>query len=112
MPEPDAAPESRGYSPFVERWLLPFVVEPTLWPILLVLMGHAAAFGTALLLLGVRDHNPAALLALALLTGMSLQVLRYERACRGRPAAFSGVVGATWLLSGVLAWLADRYGVF
>jgi hypothetical protein len=112
MSEPDAAPESRGYSPWVERWLMPFVYEPTLWPVLLVLVGHAAAFGTALLLLGLRDRSPPALLALVLLAVMSVQVLRYELACRGRPAALSGVLGAGWLVSGALAWVADRYDVF
>ncbi len=113
MPEPaDAEPGSRGYGPWVERWLLPFVYEPTLWPILLVLIGHAAAFGTALILLAVRDRNPAALLALALCAFGTLQVVRYELACRGRPAALCGVLAASWLVSGALAIVADHYGVF
>ena len=113
MSQPDeSAPARPGYGPWVERWILPFVYEPTLWPILLVLIGHAAAFGTPLLLLALRDRRPGALAALAAALFGTIQVARYEWRCRGRPAALWGVLGGTWLLAGALAVVADRYGVF
>ena len=39
-------------------------------------------------------------------------VVRYELRCLGRVSALSGVVLATWLLSALLAWIADHYGIF
>jgi hypothetical protein len=115
MPEAGASPPgdgARGYDPWVERWILPFVYESTLWPILVVLIGHAAAFLTAALLLALRDRRLGALAAVLGLLFLSARVVHYEWACRRRPAALSGVVLATWMLSGVLAVVADRYGVF
>jgi hypothetical protein len=108
------APEGgdRGYDPWVERWILPFIHDSTLWPVLLVLIGHAAAFLTAALLLGVRDRGLGAMVALLGLLFLSGSVVRYEWASLRRPAALSGVVLATWLLSCALAVVADHYGVF
>ena len=50
--------------------------EPSLWPVLLVLIGYAAAFVAPMLLLGLRDGRPGAmavLLAVALLTAASVR---------------------------------------
>jgi hypothetical protein len=109
-----AAPKgsARGYDPWVEQWILPFVHDSTLWPVLLVLIGHAAAFLTAALLLALRDRGLGAMAALLGLVFLSVSVVRYEWACLRRPAALSGVVLATWLLSCALAVVADHYGVF
>ena len=85
----------RGYDPWVERWILPFVHESTLWPILLVLIGHAAAFLTAALLIGVRDRGLGAIAAVLGLLFLSGRVVYYEWTCRRRPAALCGVVLAT-----------------
>ncbi len=112
MSEPDTGATVSPYDPWVERWILPFVRESTLWPILLVIIGHAAAFLTAALLIALRDRRPAAGVALLGLLFLSASVVRYEWTRVGRPAALAGVLLATWLLSGALAFVADRYGVF
>ena len=111
--EPSAGEVSAsGYDPWVERWILPFVRESTLWPILIVIIGHASAFMTAALLIGLREGRFAAAVAVLGLLFISGNVVRYEWARVGRPGALAGVVLATWLLTGLLAYLADRYGLF
>ena len=96
---------------WVDRVILPFVTEPTLWPILLVAIGHAVAFVTPALLWAVRDGRPAAQAALLGLAFLTLRTLRFDFRRRRRPGALSGIVFSMWILSGVLAVAADRYGV-
>jgi hypothetical protein len=108
---PTAERES-AYGPWAERWLLPFVHDSTLWPVLLVLIGHAAALLAPALLLAVRDRRLAAqgaVLVLAALTVTSVgQQVRRQR----RLGALNAVILCVWLLGVALAVLADRYGVF
>ena len=103
------SPETRP--DFVERWILPFVRDSRLWPVLVVVIGHVVAFTAPMLLLGLRDRRPAALLGCGLLA-MAANVVRRELAAHGRPGALSALVAATGALAAVAAWLADRYALF
>jgi hypothetical protein len=110
-PGPLAANDS-GYSPWAERWLLPFVRDSTLWPVLLVVIAHAAAFLAPALLLALRDRRIPAQAALLLLAAFTINGVWGEIRRRGRVGALNVVVLCIWLLSAVLAVVADRYGIF
>jgi hypothetical protein len=103
----DATPPDR-----VERFILPFVREPTLWPVLLVVIGHAAAAIAPAMLLAVRDRNPTAWLALVVLAALSVSVPVYEVDRQRRPGALSAIVLVAWLLGAGLALVAHHYGAF
>ena len=105
-------PTGSGHSPWAERWLLPFVRDSTLWPVLLVVIAHAAAFLAPALLLALRDRRIPAQAALLLLAAFTVDSVWRELRRRGRVGALNGVVLCTWLLSVVLAVVADRYGIF
>jgi len=94
-----------------ERFVAPFFEEPTLWPVLLVLAAHAFLFGAVLLAFGVRDRNPFALGAIALLIVGTLDIgLRLAKARKmGR---FGWALVAFWLGSGLGAAIASRFHVF
>ena len=96
----------------MKRWVLPFVEDPLLWPVLLVVIGHAVALVTPVLLLAVRDRRIPAMGALALLVGLSVSVVSGDLRRRGRPAAPSVFVLVTWALSGAAAVAAHRYALF
>ena len=104
------APGSDANQPsWVDRAVLPFVFEPTLWPVLLVVIGHAVAFVTPALLWALRDGRPAAQAALLLLGLLTVRTLRFELGRQRRPGALTGIWGAIWLLSGALAVFAHRH---
>lgn len=109
------SPDPRDEEPLgrrVEARLGELLRESTLWPVWLVMVGHAAAFGAVVLLLGARDRNPAALAALALLVLGSL-ARGAARLREGRgPGPVEGLIAAVWILSAGTAWIAHRYGVF
>lgn len=94
-----------------ERFVAPFFEEPTLWPVLLVLAAHAFLGGAVLLAFALRDRNPFALGALALLLVASGDLgLRLVRSRRMGRLGW-GLV-AFWLGSAASAAIASRFHVF
>ncbi len=108
----ERAPRESRVDALVDRLLLPFVDEPTLWPVLLVVVGHAVAFAAPVLLLALRDGRAAGFAGLTALLLPTAATLGYEVRRRGRPGALSGVWLATWVASGCAAAVADHYGLF
>jgi hypothetical protein len=92
-----------------ERWLLPYYEDSALWPVLMVVLAHVAAFGAAAILFAVRDGRPVALLGTFFLVVGSVMSIRWERRERGGFRAFGWTVVATWLASLALAWAGWRY---
>lgn len=112
-PREDRPREDDDEFPGVSELIGTFLREPSLWPVLVVVLGSLGAFGAALLVLAGVDHNPFAAAALLLLLGMSIDV-----AARGRrnPAFRNGakLLGLGWLvalaLAGVALWTGLAYG--
>jgi hypothetical protein len=103
-PGPDAF---RGVSR-LERAILPFLREPTLWPVLLVIVGHAIVVLAPLLIFAWRDGSSGALTSLVLLAGLSIAAGGSELRARRRLGAIGGLAAVTWSLSAIAAWLAAR----
>ena len=106
------APDADEKLPFTERWIMPFVREPLLWPVTIVLVAHAIAFLAPIQILALRDRRIAALAALALLLVLSGTAVRKELARIHRPGVVCALLGVTWGFAAVLAVVADRTGIF
>ena len=105
----DEAPRDAFEGPSrIDRWILVFVREPTLWPVLLVVIGHAVALMAPLLLWALRDGQRGPALTLLLLGAVSAAGVVWELRRRG-PGALTGLLASTWALSGAGALLANRY---
>jgi hypothetical protein len=92
----------------LERGVAPFVREPLLWPVLVVLVLHAGA-GLALSLLSALRHGGRAAQALlALLLLATLAAVALELRLRRRPGALAAILAAAWLLAAAGAALAHR----
>lgn len=109
---PVPAPARPRSVAFVERWILPYASESALWPVLVVVLAHVAAFTAPLVLFALRDGSGAAGGVLAALALASLLLLRFEWRHWGRPGALAGMLAAAWLLTAAAAWLAHHYRVF
>jgi hypothetical protein len=101
--------ESSNDELWVDRYLLPAVREFTLFPLLLVVIGHVVAFIAPALLFALRDRSFGAMLALFAMGVLTVQCVRFEVARHGRPDILSGILLATWLASGAAAWACDHY---
>src|SRR5215472_14975664 len=93
---------------FTERWIMPFVREPLLWPVMVVLVAHGIAFLAPIQILAIRDRRIAALAALSALLVLSGTAVRRELARIHRPGVVCALLGVTWVFAAVLAVLADR----
>ena len=97
---------------WVDRWILPAVREPTLWALLLVMIGHVVAFVAPALLFAVRDGYIGARMAVLALLVLTFGCVRFEIRRHRRPDLLSAILLVTWLASGAAAWACNRYGLF
>ena len=94
----------------VDRWVMPYVRDSTLWPVLIVVMAHAAAFVAPVLLYSIRDRHLAAIAGLLGAVYLTIGVIRYDLRRSRRPAALSVIVALVWAASIVAAYYGDRTG--
>ncbi|MCB9693361.1 MAG: hypothetical protein H6736_16230 [Alphaproteobacteria bacterium] len=107
---PEAPEVQRGWPPFVRQWVLPFVEDAGLVPVLVALLGHAMVIiGPLLLALG--RGNPGASIPLTPLILLSYWLCRTEHEDSGRLGGVTLSVVLTWVASLGFAWLAARTGI-
>jgi hypothetical protein len=106
---PEAEPVPRDW---VDRFILPFIRESTLWPVLIVLVAHAVAFIGPALLFAVRDDSRASQVVIALLLLSSALVIRFEWRRDHHLAALTTTTAITWLASLAFAYLSHRTHIF
>ena len=95
----------------LERAILPFLREPTLWPVLVAVLAHAVALGAPLLVAAWRTRHGWSIAGLVLFASASTWAIAVETRDRGRPRAVSALILVTWALCGAGAWAAVRFGI-
>lgn len=112
MPQaPTPAPTVPRDELAVERWVAPFFADSGLWPVTAVVIAHGI-LGVAVLLLEVlRSPGPWSVAAFAGLALASLELLR-RTLRRRRLGALGWTLLATWALGALVAWGADRLGLY
>ena len=105
--EPPRTQEDGDEFPSLDEIIGSFLSEPSLWPVLIVILGSSGAFGAAALILTVVDRNPFTGVALLLLGGMSVDLILRSR----RTSGFGNIAklvmliwGAAIVLAGIAAW--------
>ena len=91
-----------------DRLVLPCLKEPALWPVVFVMLAHAAVFLIPTILFSVRDRKPPAMLAIAVLLVVSF------RSCgsdwhRRQFGPISGLLLAIWLFAAAGSYFANRW---
>ncbi len=105
MPEADASGESQNW---FDRWIRPYVEESTLWPVLIVVLAHLAAFVAPVVLFALRDRRVPSMAALAVLLVASGSAIGVDLAKR-RVGLITGLVLAAWAMTGLFAYFAGRW---
>jgi len=95
----------------LERWVLPYIEDSALWPVLIVVIAHVVAFIAPLCLYAIRERSLVAMVAVAWLAFLTVQGMRYEKGLRGRFGSFSWLLLVTWAASGVAAYFGNRWDV-
>jgi hypothetical protein len=95
----------------MEQWLLPYLREPVLWPVLVALLGHVVVGLAPLMLTVWRTGNSTAIFLLSVLLLGTAGLVGFEGVRFHRPGAVTLACVLTWLSGGALAWLGERTGV-
>ena len=105
MPEAGKSGESQnGF----DSWIRPYVVESTLWPVLIVMLASLAAFVAPVVLFALRDRHIPAMAALTVLLVASGRAIGVDVAKR-RVGLITGLVLAAWAMTGLFAYFAGRW---
>lgn len=109
----DSEPEQPedSFDRAVDRHLSIFYRDSTLWPVLVVVVAAVATLGAAMLLLALRERNPYALFALALLAWISVD-LAWRDLSQRRFGVASRSVLLLWSAAAGVALLAARMHLF
>lgn len=105
-PEPAASAEGR-WPVWVETWVLPYVREPVLWPVLIAILGHVVVlFALGALNVWRGESWTAAVLSVAFTVGS----VGWEYRVMRRPGPIAAWIALTWLVSIGLVVLSVRTG--
>ena len=96
---------------WVDRYIISALREPTLGPLVLVVIGVVVAFIAPALLFAIRAGRVYSIMALLILGFGSFAIVRFDIGRHRRPAIFSKVIFATWLASCAGAWACDHWGL-
>ena len=96
---------------WVDRYLLYSARESMLWGLLFVVLAHFAVFIASVVLAAARTGHPLAVTISLLLIGGTGWSVRAEVRRKGKLAGLTWLLAATWLLSGLAAYVGDRYAL-
>lgn len=109
MEEPETS--AAGWPPWVQDWVLPYLDDSILWPVLFSLLGHVVIVIVPLMLQVLRYQNAGALMILLILLMGSGHLIRMELQALGKPRALTAVLVLMWLSSIPCVWFAEKTGV-
>jgi len=95
----------------VERWVLPYFEDTSLWPVLIVVLAAIAAFMAPALASGFRDLHPLSLLVTLLLLIGTIRLVRWEWGVRGRPGGIGLALLVIWAMAATAAYFGAREGM-
>ncbi len=105
--DPDA-----GWPPFVAQWVLPYVRDSMLWPVLLALLGHLWVALGGLMVSSVRDGDNRAQRWLVGVAVLSLVPIATELRAIRRPGGLTVVVVGSWVLAAIIGYAAMWAGLY
>jgi hypothetical protein len=109
--EPPPPTQVGGWPPFVEQWLLPYLREPSLWPVALAVLGHVVVVLVPLMLAVARVGSTGAGVALAGMGLASLAPMRWEWVSERGFGRATVTIVLVWCSSAAVAWAAGRSGL-
>lgn len=113
LPEDAAANDPRDEDPHgVDLWIMPYIRDSSLWPVLIVLVAHVVAFVTPVLLFAVRDARIGPMIAIGVLAILTVKGFRWEMRTRRAFGAISWLIVVCWTASAIAAYFADRSNFF
>ena len=93
----------------VDLWVMPYLRDSALWPVLVVLIAHVVAFVAPVLLYAVRDGRIGPRVAIGIVVLLSLRGIYWEIRSRKTFGAIAWLIVVCWLSSFVAAYFANLH---
>lgn len=93
----------------VDLWIMPYIRDVSLWPVLVVLIVHVVAFVTPVLLYAIRDSRTGPIFAIGIVVLLSLRGIYWEIRSRKTFGAISWLIVVSWVSSFVAAYFANLH---
>lgn len=93
----------------VDLWVMPYLRDSSLWPVLVVLIAHVVAFIAPLMLYAVRDARGGPMIGMGIVAFFTIRGFRWEMRTRNQFGAISWLIVVSWVASAVAAFFAGRY---
>ena len=109
--DPSSPEQPREWPPWVKNWVIPYVSEELLWPVLFAVWAHFVMAIAVVLVFAWRD-NPylGAALAFLLLSG-SGRMVWFELQVKRRPGWVLASVICTWAAAGLVGYFGAMYNI-
>jgi hypothetical protein len=109
-PEPQDLGDFEGEEPRgVDLWVMPYLRDSSLWPVLIVLIIHVSAFITPLILYAVRDGRSGPAAATCIVLFLTVRGFYWEISTRKKFGAVCWLIVTCWFTSFAAAYFADLY---
>lgn len=95
-----------------QSWVMPYLEDPALGPVLVVIVIHVAVFMVPVILFAVVDHSIPAMATNVWIIFLSYKLLRADVAHNSRLGKISWLLIGTWLLSFIAAYASVMTGLF
>jgi hypothetical protein len=95
-----------------QSWVMPYLEDSALGPVLIVIVIHVVAFMVPVILFAVVDRSIPAMAANVWLIYLSYKLLRADIAHNGHLGKISWLLISTWLLSFIAAYASVMTGLF
>lgn len=105
----EAQDDRADQSPTFERFIMHYFESSVLWPVVVVVVGHAVALASFALLFAVRERKVSGIVATAALLYGSFLALRWEYRKHGHAGIIALLLAITWILSALTAYFGHLY---
>lgn len=102
--------DTPGWPYWMDEWVLPYVKESTLWPVLFAIAGHFVVVYAMILLSVYRDGLQGHWGWLMFSVATSFAPAIWELRLFKRPGGVFVVVFLTWASAVAVAWIGERTG--
>jgi len=95
----------------LERALLPYLREQTLWPVLVAILAHLIALMSPLLVLALRDGHRWSLVGVGVFVLLTAGLVGLDVRERRRPGLVAAFCALIWSLCGLGAFAVLHFGI-
>jgi hypothetical protein len=95
----------------VDKWVIPYLSDSTLWPVLVALIGHVVALLALIVLAAWRRPMPIAGFGCFVILAISCRVVWTEIAFYRRPRGVTLFIVICWTIACAMAAAGDHFGV-